>query len=550
MAKMPIRVLTLFILYVILYVLGIIFWHCVFVQKETRSVFCFLPQKSKARIYHMKRIFAAVTVLVLVLTLFSCAEENANVSVPEQSGEQVSQAVSEQVSEEESVNEDSAPDESKPEENVPDVSATEESVPEESKPEESVPEESVPEEKTPEVLFDSSDMQSYASPFLPSYAPFALYDTTAFAGTVITSISFPYYGLADGYTDESEKLYMPVYVVKADFSTKREECTVENGKKILLDFTGKLNGVKSGDWLTVDGLNIPVAADETLAFGDTDMAVLPMFLRNDGTHGFWNKIFDTKGSNNHSLIFKIEGIRGNAGIPSNDDGINAISFLGDSISTYSGWSNNTAHNQSIGGNALWYPNNSYAGADLPVEATWWHRVFTALDYTLCVNNSWSGSKVTDPHTYNVRSKNLHNTSDNISPDIVVILMGINDFGAGIQVGNYDGTTTPPAFPATFSEAYGKLIQTIKDTYEGVEIYCCTVLPDEKRDTVSGGESEYNAVIKLLAENMDVNLIDLYTESGINTQNISSYTVDKLHPNSVGMEKMAEVIINTIKNNID
>lgn len=523
-----------------------LFFGTAFSYKKKRAVFfVFNPKKSKARIYYMKRLFAAVTVFILVLTLFSCAEENTNTSTPEQSAEQISQAISEEVSKEESLPEESLNEESASQENVSAEVVPDESIPNESAPEVSTPEENVAVEKTAEVLFDSSDMQSYASPFLPSYAPFALYDTTVFSDTVITSISFPYYGLAEGYDVNSEGLYMPVYVIKSDLSAKREEC-----RRTLLDFTGKLEGVKSGDWLTVDGLNITVAADETLAFGDTDMAVLPMFLRDNGTYGFWNKVFDAKGSNNHSLIFKIEGIRGNGSIPSNDDGINAISFLGDSITTYAGWSNNTEHNQSIGGNALWYPNNSYAGADLPVEATWWHRVFTALDYTLCVNNSRSGSKVTDPHTYNVRSKNLHNTSDNISPDIVVILMGINDFGAGIQVGNYDGTTTPPAFPATFSEAYGKLIQTIKDTYEGVEIYCCTVLPDEKRDTVSGGESEYNAVIKLLAENMDVNLIDLYTESGINTQNISSYTVDKLHPNSVGMEKMAEVIINTIKNNID
>lgn len=496
----------------------------------------------------MKRLFAAVTVFILVLALFSCTEESVNTSNPEQSGETVSKAVSDEVSEEVSLSEESAPEESILEESLPEESIPEESVPEESVPEENAPDVSTPAEKIEEVLFDSSDIQSYASPFLPSYAPFALYDTGAFAGTVITSISFPYYGLADGYTAESEKLYMPVYVVKADFSTKREDCTVENGKKIILDFTGKLNGVKSGDWLTVDGLNIPVAADETLAFGDTDMAVLPMFLRDNGTHGFWNRIFDTKGGNNHSLIFKIEGIRNTAEIPSNDDGINAISFLGDSITTYAGWSNNTDHNQSIGGNALWYPNNNYAGANLPVEETWWHRVFTELDYTLCVNNSWSSSRVTDPQTYNVRGRNLHNTKNSVSPDIVVILMGINDLAAGIKTGDYDGTTPPPSNPATFSEAYGKLIQNIKDTYKGVEIYCCTVLPDEKRDNASGSEDEYNAVIKLLAENMDVNLIDLYAESGINAQNISEYTVDKLHPNSVGMEKIAKAITDAVKEN--
>ena len=161
-------------------------------------------------------------------------------------------------------------------------------------------------QKELKVLFDSSNLGG-SSPFLPSYAPFSLYDTTIFSDTIITSISFPFSSLASGYTADSEGLIMPIYVIKNDFTSKKDDCTVENGKKIELDFTGKLNGIKAGDWLTVDGLNIEVAHDETLAFGDTDMAVLPAFLRNDGTHGFYNKVFDSKGQNNHSLIFKIEG---------------------------------------------------------------------------------------------------------------------------------------------------------------------------------------------------------------------------------------------------
>ena len=64
-----------------------------------------------------------------------------------------------------------------------------------------------------EYLFDSSDMKNYSAPFLPGYAPFALYDTSVFSGAVITSISFPYSGLAGGYTADSPNLYMPVYVV-------------------------------------------------------------------------------------------------------------------------------------------------------------------------------------------------------------------------------------------------------------------------------------------------------------------------------------------------
>ncbi len=403
----------------------------------------------------------------------------------------------------------------------------------------------IPADKEEEVLFDSSYMKDYASPFLPNYAPFALYDTTLFTDTVITEISFPFHSLASGYTADSAGLYMPVYVIKTDLSTTADECTVENGKKILLDFTGKLNGVKQGDWITASGLNITVGSDETLAFGDESMAVLPMFLRNDGTHGFWNRVFTTKGTNNHSLIFTIKGYNNKvSSVPSIDDGINAISFLGDSISTYSDWSNNTTYNSTIGGNAIWYPNTNYTGANLAVESTWWYKTAQALDYQICVNNSWSGSKVMNATTYNTRARNLHNSTTNVSPDIVVIFMGINDCGADTAIGTFDGTGTPPATPATFSDAYGRLIKNIQDTYNGVEIYCCTVLPDEKR-AASDNESEYNAAIRTIATNMGAKVIDLYANTGITASNISSYTVDKLHPNATGMQKIADVVVNAI-----
>lgn len=406
------------------------------------------------------------------------------------------------------------------------------------------------------TLFDSSALENYESPFLPSYAPFSLYDTTLFSDSVITSISFPFDSLASGYTVDSDKLYFPVYVVKSDFSTPKNECTIENGKKIIIDFTGKLSEVKRGDWLTVDGLEIKVSHGETLAFGDTDMAVLPMFLRNNGTFGFWNRVFDAKGGNNHSLIFKIEGYKNTS--EDNDSDVNNggndkkyISFLGDSISTYSGWSNNTSYNNSIGNNAIWYPNNNYNGANIAVQETWWHKVADELGYEIAVNNSWSGSVVKDAQTYNVRAKNLHNTTTGAKPDVVVIFMGVNDYAAGTAIGAYDGAYVPPANPNSFSEAYGKIIQNIKDSYEGVEIYCCTFLPDRKRNSGSVNakgidEKAYNNAIRTIAENMGVKVIDLYNNSGITPDNISQYTVDKLHPNKLGMSLVAKTIIDAIK----
>ena len=318
-----------------------------------------------------------------------------------------------------------------------------------------------------------------------------------------------------------------------------------------MDLTNKLLDVNKGDWVTCDGLNIVVGKDETLAFGDSTMTVLPGFLRNNATFGFWNRIFANKGGNNHSLIFNIEGYKTGVQTESGfvEDDINYISFLGDSISTYSGISNSTSYNPTIGSNAIWYPNNNYTGANIAPSETWWYQTANDLGYEICVNNSWSGSVVNTAQTYNVRAKNLHNNLMH-APDIIVVFIGVNDYAANTVVGSYDGTTTCPSTPANFSEAYGKMLITIKNTYPKAKVFACTFLADRKRmssDVNGAGISilDYLNAIKTISGNLGVNVIDLYNDSGINGSNISSYTVDKLHPNSVGMDLITYTVVAAI-----
>ena len=56
------------------------------------------------------------------------------------------------------------------------------------------------------------------------------------------------------------------------------------------------------------------------------------------------------------------------------------------------------------------------------------------------------------------------------------------------------------------------------------------------------DEDYNDAIREIAKNLDVNLIDLFLASGINSANISTYTVDKLHPNANGMDLITECVV--------
>lgn len=104
--------------------------------------------------------------------------------------------------------------------------------------------------------------------YLPtSLMPISFADKTLFENKVITSLTFPF-RLNENYNEDNLKLV--IYVIKNDFSERREDCTVENGKKYVIDVSDLI--MNSEDFtVTVSGLNIKVGKGETLAFGDTDM---------------------------------------------------------------------------------------------------------------------------------------------------------------------------------------------------------------------------------------------------------------------------------------
>lgn len=406
-----------------------------------------------------------------------------------------------------------------------------------------------------QMLFDGSNAESgdngYSAYYAP-VAPFMLYDTSYFSGKVITEIAFPFVSLAGGVTVSSKNLFMPVYVVKKDFSTQQSDCTLANGKKFNLDFTGKLQDVKNGDWIKAENLHIPVGEDETLAFGDSAMKVLPGFSDCDAAHPFYSEIFTNKNTNGYySLVFKIKGYsQSTADRPDDgkEEGKTYLSILGDSISTYDGISNSITYNSTLGPNAVWFPNDRFGeDANFSVNKTWWKMTADLLKYEICVNNSFSGAAVHDAYTYNTRAKNLHDNKKNISPDVVVIFMGVNDYAYNKEVGTFDGKGKAPTLPRNFSEAYAKTVQTVQANYPDADIYCCTFLPDRNRFTAQVNENgvspdAFNAAIRTICANTDCYLIDLAQNTGTTWDNILERSVDGLHPNAQGMK----IICNTVK----
>ncbi len=208
-----------------------------------------------------------------------------------------------------------------------------------------------------------------------------------------------------------------------------------------------------------------------------------------------------------------------------------MSILGDSISTFAGYSNDAKNaNSTIGNNAVYYTGSNYLN---DVSQTWWKRSIDECGMKLLVNNSYSGDMVTKKAQE--RAINLHDDtipSYETDPDIIAVYMGINDFDNQVSL-------------AYFKESYLGMVQKMMKRYHDAEIYLFTLVPNNQRKD-EAALFQYNSVIKEIAEAYSLSIVDIYEDSNINQDNCSQYMGDSsLHPNIEGMQRISDCFLDVL-----
>ena len=219
-----------------------------------------------------------------------------------------------------------------------------------------------------------------------------------------------------------------------------------------------------------------------------------------------------------------------------------VSILGDSISTYEGWIPSD--------NATFYPKQDVTD----VTKTWWHQLLTRLGAKLCVNQSWSGRRVSDEKSVNSAVRNavnkLHretgksyiNLDDTTEvatkrqdPDIILIMLGINDFNNDVPLGELCCNNSPSYDSTNFSKSYETmLMDIIGRNYPLAKVYCLNIAYSSSHceflmpNNASNKLIEYRKAIEEAAKEYECNVIHL-DRIGITAANIEQFTEDKLHP---------------------
>lgn len=270
-----------------------------------------------------------------------------------------------------------------------------------------------------------------------------------------------------------------------------------------------------------------------------------------------------------------------------------ISTLGDSISTYTGWSD---ANPITGpecrfryGEAYYGPvGGDFHNTELVVEDTWWHQAATQLGAEILISNAGNSTGVLyasypanlDWQQYlqemlSYKTRPYYLGTETEKPDIIALYIGSSDVARykdgelgdikdinfdTLIVANGDGSFTY-AEPVTVAEAYAIMMHKISVTYPDAEIYCFEVVPNSGGylSTVNGRlvkTHPFNAMVRGVAEHYGAITVDLLAAFGLDpdcdgtaTQQDFEYFQSCFngdpHPNAAGFDVITKAFVTQV-----
>ena len=236
-----------------------------------------------------------------------------------------------------------------------------------------------------------------------------------------------------------------------------------------------------------------------------------------------------------------------------------FSVLGDSISTLGGWVPSDWR--------IHYEGEVHVEGVTEPEDTWWGKVIDHFGGHLVSNSSYSGSVL---EGFGFPGGNSDERiaklvgEDGERPDVVLVFMGINDYGWGggrnQVMGRSISASAKPEdlgepYEVTgvaddhaldrFKAAYAQTIRKMHKYVPGAEVWCVNLAPGSVPGapwpnfaySIRGIElDDYNRAIREAADETGAHVADVRS-FGINLS-----SVDGVHPDALGMEQLATMVI--------
>ena len=189
----------------------------------------------------------------------------------------------------------------------------------------------------------------------------------------------------------------------------------------------------------------------------------------------------------------------------------------------------------------------WAGAPL------FNRVRSRLGFATYRNLGVSGRPMADGTTAGVGTVTTGLANTFTYDSLVYIASGTNDFKLNVPIGSI-GTLDQTTFDrTTFFGAYRTLLDYLILQKPTMQIVLATPLQRNNSaytttstNTAGHKLSDYREAVFKLGEMYSIQVVDMYSLSGINEKNLTTYTLDGLHPNEVGYIQMARVLVGQLR----
>lgn len=236
-----------------------------------------------------------------------------------------------------------------------------------------------------------------------------------------------------------------------------------------------------------------------------------------------------------------------------------FSVLGDSISTLMGWVPE--------GWRVHYEGEVHVDGVESPQDTWWGRVIDHFDGRLVANSSFSGS-VVEGYGFPAGNSEKRITSllgaQGECPDVVLVYMGINDYGWGggrnqVMGGSLSASARPedlagersvewvvgPDALDRFASAYRDVLASIHRLAPSSEVWCLTLCPATSPSEAERCYKYQMRGIELDAYNRAI--VQAARETGAHVADVRAYgiqydAVDGCHPSALGMRQISDMVI--------
>ena len=217
----------------------------------------------------------------------------------------------------------------------------------------------------------------------------------------------------------------------------------------------------------------------------------------------------------------------------------------------------------------WYKNKKLTtlGDSITEQNLWQDFLKQELLFASIVNKGISDTQISGTITNAMWQNNRINALP-LDTDVLTIMGGTNDSASSVNIGdisitNHDTDTFVGAYNVLISKvlykfynlssgkysdvSYSGLIKSA--TFKDIVIYIMT--PPFNANTQYSGENSARLkaiadATKEVAKMWGIPCIDIYYNSGINTENVNALLQDGIYPNNLGAKKIASVVVNEMK----